>query len=313
LALGRFNRSVRRQWPLFALIAILIAIAGISFDISGGAMPGPAFLFWTPIGLAGGFTSAVLREFSRNTVTSLSSFGRHRGYAILGAAPELDGAALRQLPPDRRTPLDCIAFLPASAFATAFRDLQDSVGEGVVSFIGALPGEGASTTAMCAAASAAQQGRKVLLIDCDLRMRTLTQLILLDAQEGVLEASDRPGAWQSLLTEEEETGVHFLPAARPSSPWRSLVGSPGFTHLLRQMRESYDLIVLDCPPALSKADSTMIAGAADRCVLVTAWDRTPINAVRAAMRSLRFRTRLNTSVFVNRVPPGYRFGRLRPD
>lgn len=305
---------MRRQWPLFVAFFALITAAGLAFDYFGGVRVGPSLLFWLPVAAGGALALAAFRELGRNTITSLSSFGRHRGYAILGAAPELTGRALRQLPPDRRTPLDSLVFQPSGAFATAFRDLQDAISkEKIISFIAAVPGEGASTTALCAAASAAQQGRRVILVDCDLRVRTATRALVHDAEQGVLQASQTPGAWRDMLTEEEETGLHFLAAARPTSAWRSLTTGHGFARLVGELRDAYDLVVLDCPPALTSADGPILAGAAQRCVLVTQWDRTPLPMVRAAMRALRVPARLATAVYVNRVPEGYRFGRLRPD
>lgn len=116
-----------------------------------------------------------------------------------------------------------------------------------------------------------------------------------------------------MLAEEEETGLHFLPAARTTNAWRSLSGLPGFFQMLGELRDAYDLVVLDCPPALSTADAGIVASGARRAILVTAWDRTPIQAVRAAMRTLKANDRVSTAVYVNRVPQGYRFGRLRPD
>ena len=55
-----------------------------------------------------------------------------------------------------------------------------------------------------------------------------------------------------------------------------------------------------------------MASLADKTVLVSAWDRTPLPAVRRALRMLR-RAHARAAVFVNRVPPSYRFGRLRGD
>jgi Mrp family chromosome partitioning ATPase len=81
--------------------------------------------------------------------------------------------------------------------------------------------------------------------------------------------------------------------------------------LLLRLRQHYELIVLDCPPVLIGADGAAAAGMADKCILVTAWDRTPITAVRRAMGMLQRRPRAQTAVYVNRVPPEYRFGRLR--
>jgi Mrp family chromosome partitioning ATPase len=312
LALGRLRRGIRRQWLLFLVIATIVTAGGIGFDVSGGVRPLIAILFWAPLGLAVAFAVGFVRELSRNTVTSLSSFGKHRGYAILGAAPELTRRALRQLPPDKRSPLGCLALQPASPFATAFRDLQNGISQdGVVAFTSSVPGEGATTTALCTAISASQQGRSVVVIDCDLRRRALTKSLGFDPDEGVLDASEDPERWQEFVGEDDEIGLHFIPAARTGSAWRSLSASPGFPDLLNRLREHYDLVVLDCPPTLGGAEGPVISGFADRTVLVTAWDRTRLNAVRHAMRTLQRRPRAMTGVYVNRVPPEYRFGRLR--
>ena len=314
LALGRLRRGVRRQWPWFAVAAIAISAAGAAYDLSGGVPASTALTFWIPLGVAAGLAIAFVRELGRNTVTSLSSFGKHRGYSILGAAPELTVRTLRQLPPDQRTPLGCLAFQQASPFATAFRDLQNNVsGDGVVAFAAALPGEGATTAALCTAISASQQGRSVLVIDCDVRRRALTHALGYDPDEGVLDACVAPDRWQEFVGEEEEVGLHFIPAGRPRSAWRGLSGAPDLRNLLARAREHYDLIILDCPPALSSADAPAIASHAEKVVLVTAWDRTPLNAVRRAMQILQRGQRPSTGVYVNRVPPEYRFGRLRGD
>ncbi|MGQ0533364.1 MAG: tyrosine-protein kinase family protein [Caulobacteraceae bacterium] len=292
--------------------ALLAAGAGIAFDLSGGVPPMVSALFWLPFGAAIGFAIALARELSRNTVTSLSSFGKHRGYAILGAAPELTPRTLRQLPPDRRTSLGCLALLPASPFATAFRDLQNTVSkDGLVAFISSVPNEGASTAALCTAISASQQGRAVVMIDCDLRRRSLTRALGFDPDEGLLDACAAPDDWQNYVGEEEEIGVHFIPAARGGGAWRGLSAAQGFQELLTRLREHYDLIVLDCPPALTSADGLTVAGLAEKTVLVTAWDRTPLAAVRRTMSLLQRRPRTMTGVYINRVPPEYRFGRLR--
>jgi Mrp family chromosome partitioning ATPase len=204
--------------------------------------------------------------------------------------------------------------MPASAFATAFRDLQGVLAhERAVSFVGAAPGEGATTAALCAAVSATQQGRSVIIVDCDLRRRSLTRGFGIEPEVGVLEACEQPDYWREYVEQENETGLHFMPAARPPSVWRTLIETPGFPVLLKRLREEYDLVVLDCPPILATAEGALTARMSAKIVLVAVWDQTPLGAVRRAMRNLRTRARAATNIYVNRVPPGYRFGRLRPD
>lgn len=314
LALGRARRAVGRQAWLFVLFAVVVAGAGIAYDLAGGVRPLTSALFWAPIGAGAGLLIAALRELNRNTVTVLSNLGKHRGYTVLGAAPELTPQALRELAPDKRSPLGCVTFQPASPFATAFRDLQGAMREDrLVAFIGSWAGEGATTTALCAAVSAAQQGRRVIVVDCDTRRRSLTKELGSNPDRGVLECCEEPQNWLTYIEEEPETGLHLMPAARMINPWRTLVGAPGLSVLLTLLTENYDLVVLDCPPALRSGEGILLASQADTCIAVTAWDQTPITAIRQTVRTLQQRAAVKTSVFVNRVLPGYRFGRLRPD
>ena len=311
---ARVLRAVQRQALAFALVAVVVSAAGVGFELSGGVSLENALQLWLWIGVFAALLVAVVREFGRNTITSVARLGKHRGYSVLGAAPQLTPQALRQLPPNARNPVGALIQQPASAFASAFRDLQDAIAaDQVVAFIAPRFDEGATTSALCAAISAMQQGRRVIALDCDIRRRSLTRALARTPSVGVFEAAERPEAWASFVDYEDESGLPFMPAAQENNPWRTLFGAPGFPLLLEQLRAEYDLIVLDCPPALANAEGAMLARMADRCVVVAAWDETPLSAVRSAMRALRTRSRLTTGIYVNRVPQGFRFGRLRPD
>jgi succinoglycan biosynthesis transport protein ExoP len=312
LAMNRFKRGAGRQWFLVLFVALLIAGAGALYDVYGGAAWVPSLLFWFAIGAPIGAGIGVIREIGRNTITSPNRLSRQRGFTVLGAAPELDARALRELAPDQRSALGCLAYQAQSPFATAFRNLQGALtGDRLIAFIGPSAGEGATTAALCTAVSATQQGRNVIIVDCDIRRRSLTRGFGLEPELGVVEACERPEYWRDYVEHEAETGLHFLPSATPSSPWRSLIGEAGFPVLLKELQRAYDLVVLDCPPAIGNAEGSVIARMADRAVLVATWDKTTFSAIRQTLRNLRSRAQ-TTGILVNRVPPGYRFGRLRP-
>jgi Mrp family chromosome partitioning ATPase len=204
--------------------------------------------------------------------------------------------------------LGAVIYQPASPFAAAFRDLQNVVStRQLVAFIGSVPNEGATTAALCCAVSAQQQGKRVVIIDCDLRRRSLTHLLECDASEGIFEAAQTPENWRNFIQHEAETGLPFIPAARLKNPWRNLFSERGLGEVFRELRQEYDLVLLDCPPALTITDGAMIARGADSCIIIAAWDSTPVAALRATMRTLRNRTPIPTGVCVNRAPPHYKF------
>jgi len=189
--LGRAKRAVGRQAWLLAIVAVVVTSAGVAYDLAGGVRVLTAALFWAPIGLGVGLVVALVRELNRNTVTVLSNLGKHRGYTVLGAAPQLTESALRELSPDKRSPFGVVAFQPASPFATAFRDLQGVLREDqLVAFIASSPEEGATTAALCTAVAAAQQGRRVIVVDCDTRRRSLTKELGSNPSAGILECCE---------------------------------------------------------------------------------------------------------------------------
>src|SRR5262249_6667039 len=148
---------------------------------------------------------------------------------------------------------------------------------------------------------------------CDLRRRSLTRAFGRDPEIGVLEAAERPQNWRAALDHEHETGLAFIPAVEIDNPWKGLIGAPGLMGLIQELRQAYDLVILDCPPALANAEGRALASIADKCVLVAGWDDTTLGAIRASVDTLRMRANASTGLFINRVPAGYRFGRLRGD
>lgn len=313
-AVLKLQRALRRQWPVLATFILLGLAAGVIHSKLEPEHAATLFGGWAIAGVVLGAVGVAVREIWRDAI-DFKILQERLPYAVMGAAPQLAPATLRQLQPDQRSPFGVIAHYPASRFATAFRDFQDGLtNKTVLSFIGSLPGEGASSVALSTAASAAQQGRQVMVVDCDLRQRSATRALGFEPDEGILEACEEPESWRDFICEEEETGFHVLPAARARTAWRSLFGAEGLPQIIDQLRNEYDLVILDCPPALGTAEGALIARLADKKVVVTAWDDTPFSALRSTMRALRARPRpTDVGIYVNRVPPGYRLRRVRAD
>jgi Mrp family chromosome partitioning ATPase len=307
-ALKKFARAARRQAPVLFSLIIVGLLWGAGYHLLADARPVTAYGGGVAFGLIAGMLLGMGREFGRNAI-GISSFGAKSRYAILGAAPELGAEVLRDLAPDQRTPLGCLLHQPAATFASAFRDLDAALtGKQLVAFIGAAPEEGATTTALAVAISAAQQGRRVIAVDCDMRRRSLTRAIDANPPHGLLDAADAPARWREFLVQEQETGLDVLPAALSKNPWRNLLDAGGLAALIANLREHYDLIVLDCPPALN-ADGAVVARSADQCVIVTTWDETPVGALNDTLRAIGRAGPQTAAVFVNRVPSRYALAR----
>ena len=134
-------------------------------------------------------------------------------------------------------------------------------------FTGAGPGEGKAATVANTAVALAQTGKKVLLVDCDLR-KPVQHHIFKRNKAGVTNHL----AEGTLLTELfQESGVPNLTllASGPVPPNPSeLLGSEKMKLLLEQLREEYDYVLIDAPPVIAVTDAAVLASKVDGVVLV---------------------------------------------
>jgi capsular exopolysaccharide synthesis family protein len=183
---------------------------------------------------------------------------------------------------------------PFSLWSEAIRflaaDVMGHSESGSVIGVGsALAGEGKSMAAANLAQLIADAGRKVLLVDCDLRNPGLTRSLAPEATQGLLDSlASAKEPLDHFAWHDPATGLHFLPAPTPliqtMHPTRTL-SSEKMQSLLAGARETYDYVVLDLPPISPVADVKAVSHLVDSFVLVIEWGRTPQAVVLASLSS----------------------------
>ena len=155
------------------------------------------------------------------------------------------------------------------------------------------PGEGKTTTASNLAAAHAEQGKRTLLIDGDLRRPSVHRNFNLPSVTGLSNALMGEIAWRDARIHVEQTpNLDILPAGPPSRRAADLVGR-GLTELLEDAASEYDLVVLDAPPLLGFAEPLHMATAADGVLVVARAGHTSRKAVATVLATL---TRLRAHV-----------------
>lgn len=238
------------------------------------------------LALGAGLGSIVLAEALAAGLSTAEDVERKLDTAYLGAIPLLSSVA-----PDARDPVEYVVQKPLSSFAEGLRGLRASIlyarlGEPVkvVALTSALPGEGKTTTSICLARTAALQGLRVLIVDCDLRRRTVNRLLASEPERGLIEVLSGESSFQDALVQDAVPGVHLLPLAKSSFTPRDVFGTRAMDNLLASARERYDLVVLDTAPVLPVADTRVLAPKADLVVFLARWRKTPYQAVQTALR-----------------------------
>jgi capsular exopolysaccharide synthesis family protein len=165
---------------------------------------------------------------------------------------------------------------PESVAAEAFRSLRTSIllsrpkaGPKIILVTSCIPVEGKSTVTVNLAISFAQHGKKVLIMEADMRRPSMKHVLDVSNEAGLSSVL----AGSLTLDEASMHGVHVptldVLSAGPRPPMPSeVLGSSAFDDLLEQLRSRYDIVLIDSPPALLLTDAVSIASKTDAVVWV---------------------------------------------
>ncbi|HEX5431284.1 MAG TPA: polysaccharide biosynthesis tyrosine autokinase [Bryobacteraceae bacterium] len=165
----------------------------------------------------------------------------------------------------------------------------------------AAPGEGKTTTAANLAAVHAEQGKRTLLIDGDLRRPSVHRNFNIPSVVGLSNVLMAEIPWrEARIRVEGIEALDILPAGPPSRRAADLVGR-GLTELLEDAASEYDLVVLDAPPLLGFAEPLQMATATDGVLIVARAGQTSRKAVASVLGTLhRLRAKV-VGVVLNEV------------
>ena len=154
-------------------------------------------------------------------------------------------------------------------------------------FTSATASEGKSTTAGHMAFAHAEQQKKTLLIDCDLRRPSQHKLFGIHPESGLSTVLNGETGWRDVLVRPSNNPyLEIISAGPPSRRAADMIGTL-MGPIMEEMAREYDLVILDAPPLLGFAESLQMASAADGVILVTRAGETSRKAVAAAVSTLQ--------------------------
>lgn len=273
------------------------ALAAIDIGVLEPAMPpdspiGPLPMRDIPlgalVGLMLGVGFAFVRSYSDPTVRTLDQVEAISDRPVLALIPSV------RTPPVRVPHGPPVASLGAGTphgdddLSEAFRGLRTSV---LFESLGPLPrvllltsvapGEGKTFVATNLAVSLASLGRRVLLIDADLRRPAVHRAFGLKSTVGLARCLGNEAKWEDALWRDVVPGLDVLPSHVDLPSPSDLLSSPAMGELLDAARAEYDFVLVDAPALFINApDARILAQAADGVVLVVRSGVTPRDLVR---------------------------------
>jgi capsular exopolysaccharide synthesis family protein len=245
--------------------------------------------------LASGGAAIVLAEILMAGVFTEDEVERRLGLPYLGAVPLLSSALEAGKSTRKISPADYLLEKPLSSFAESFRKLRaailfSKVGETmkVILVTSSLPGEGKTTTTFSLARTLATSGANVVVVDCDLRQSAINRFLPAVPAQGLIEVLNGVCTLdQALVT--DASGAQVLPLAKSAYTPRDVLGSAAMLRLLQELRQRFDVVLLDTAPLLAIADTRVLAPHADAVVMLARWKKTPVKAITSAVSLLQGR------------------------
>jgi capsular exopolysaccharide synthesis family protein len=136
------------------------------------------------------------------------------------------------------------------------------------------PGEGKSTTVANLAVVFAQQGKKVLLIDSDLRKPTVHYTFNFTNTFGLTNVLTKQASLDEVVNASMEKNLYILTSGPiPPNP-AELLSSKAMEQLMRDVEEEFDVVLFDSPPLLAVTDGQILASKCDGTILVVSSGKT---------------------------------------
>ena len=246
-------------------------------------------------GFAAAFALAFVRQsFDRGVYTS-DELESATGLTLFGSIPDYKHGACKvkgagdsfvALRDDTEGPV-------AEAYRSLRSNLKFVLNSGqadlelrTIAFTSCTQGEGKSVTNADMALAFAMTGKRVLLVDADMRRPSTHRYMNTTQTPGLSDVLKGERSWRDCVQSEVLEGLDVLPAGRqPASPGDLLAGEIT-GHFVQEVREAYDLVVFDVPPVLAVADIDCLADKLDALLLVVHSGRLSSKVVAEGCRRL---------------------------
>lgn len=244
-------------------------------------------------GLMLGTGLAVLLEALNSGFSSPRQIEEQTGLPVLASVEDVEGGDLGNETGGTSGLVSYLLAKPLSRFSESIRSLRAGIQMSdvdrppkVIQVTSSTPGEGKTSLAVSIAVSAAASGKKVVLLDCDLRRPAATRLFALQERPGLVDLLTQSSPQEGSMHRDKATGLFVLGVGSHSQNPPDLLGSARMQQLIDHLRQGFDLVVIDTPPIGPVIDAPLLAHLVDKVVFVIRWGTTSRELVQHAISQI---------------------------
>lgn len=244
----------------------------------------------------------LLKEYIDDSVRNIDELERQLKIKIIGSIPFINiknGNGSHRSPDFLRRTL--VSELPdGSPTMEAYKILRtnilylspdDKIKSITVS--SATKGEGKSTTAINLGITLSQLGKKVLLVDADLRKPVLSKVLNVESDKGLVHLIKEEDDYRKYVKETGFSNLYLIPHGEKTMHSTEIFESHKMQHVIKMLEDDFDFIIYDTPPMLSVADPAIIARYTDGILWVVQFKKAKKQELVYTKKML---TNLNTNI-----------------
>jgi protein-tyrosine kinase len=157
----------------------------------------------------------------------------------------------------------------------------------VIQFTSTLPSEGKSAFVSNLSYLMGQKGKKVILLDLDLRKPKMNRVFNVANKNGLTDYLAGKISLEEAINHSDKIGIDFITAGEKTSAVVNVLEAKKLQDLIMMLKEKYDYVLLDTPPVISVSDALYICKLADGIIFVVAQGRAKKVLVKDAITTLK--------------------------
>ena len=249
-------------------------------------------------------------------VKSSSFIEKETGYTVYAKVPKGNPKGTKGTRPLAVVEPDDVAVEALRALRSSLEFSMMDEGGSVIGVSGLIPGVGKSFISVNLAALFAGLGKKVLLIDADLRKGRLHKEFGIRRGNGLSQVLLRTAKPEEVVHSTEVENLFVIPCGNvPANP-AELLGSKHYAEIIEQFKSEYDLVIVDTPPIMLVTDAALACRIAAQVVMVIEYNKHSIEAIKDGMSQiLKGNAHAHASFVINKYEHsrtegyGYKYGK----
>ncbi len=265
--------------------------------------------------LLGATLVAIKSKFS-NGIRDAHFIERETGFSVFAKVPRGNPKGTKGTRPLAVVEPDDVAVESLRALRSSLEFSMDEGCRPIIGISGLIPGVGKSFISVNLAALFAGLGKKVLLIDADLRKGRLHKEFGIKRSTGLSQYLLRETSLEEVIHSTEVENLFVIPCGHvPSNP-SEILGSKHYSDMIDELEKKYDLIIIDTPPIMLVTDAALACRQASQIVMVIEYNKHSIDAIQDGMAQLlKGNSTAHASFVINKYQHshsdgyGYKYGK----